>query len=452
MNTNRYRLSRALAAAFAMVAGAAHAAVDIQLVGRANLPNSIFLVNVVGYVDPSSQREYAIVGDDHYKVYIVDVTDPADMRIAAQIDGVPGFDVKTWGTYLYTCDGDAGAVRDSRVIDILDPANPIVLPNGFPSAHTLEISSAGILYAEMPGLRVYDLTGTPDSPQLVFQARTGGGTSTGHDCMPKGTDRLYDFAGYAGTVIWDVTNPSAPDTLGVIQDATIAYHHSGDVTADGRYLYLCDELAGPSSPDISIWDIADPSVPVRVGQISDGTATVHNIYVIGNLAYTAYYSAGFKVFDLTDPTRPVVAGQYDTSKRSGDSFIGAIGAYVYLPSGNVLVCDIENGLFAFTVTPVVKSDAPADAEFRLEQNFPNPFNPSTRIPFEMTRGGRVSLAVYDVAGRRVRAVLDRDLPAGLHEAEWDGRDDDGRNVASGVYFYRMHAGERTETRRMVLLK
>jgi hypothetical protein len=271
--------------------------------------------------------------------------------------------------------------------------------------------------------------------------------------MPKGTHRLYDFAGYAGaTVIWDVTDPLDPDTLGVIRDVSIVYHHSGDVTADHRYLYLCDELSIGSNADISIWDIADPAVPMRVGQIGDASATVHNIYVIGNLAYVAYYSSGFRVYDLADPTNPVVAGQYDTNQRTGEGFIGAIGAYVYLPSGNILVCDIENGLFAFSVTPLLASEDAADAAFKLAQNFPNPFNPSTRIPFELTRGGRVGLSVFDVAGRRVRAVLERVLPAGLHEIEWDGRDDAGRPVASGVYFYRMQSGPQTETRRMVLLK
>jgi hypothetical protein len=98
-------------------------------------------------------REYAIVGDNHDKVYIIDVTDPADMRITAQISGIPGFDVKTWDHYLYTCDGNTGGL-DSRVVDIADPANPIVFANGFPSAHTFEISSAGILFAEFPGLRM----------------------------------------------------------------------------------------------------------------------------------------------------------------------------------------------------------------------------------------------------------------------------------------------------------
>jgi choice-of-anchor B domain-containing protein len=423
---------------------AAEGAVEIELRGRINLPNSTFLVNVVGYVDPVTTRAYAIVGDNQDKVYIIDVTDPADMRIASQIDGVPGFDVKTWDHYLYTCDGDQGG-NDSRIIDLDDPANPAVLPNGFASAHTLQVSSAGILFAEYPGLRVYDLA-TPTAPALLYAS--GG---EGHDSTPKGTDRLYDFHGRDATVIWDVTDPSDPDTLGVIDDPTIVFNHSGDVTADQRYLYICDELAPHPTPDITIWDIADPSLPVKVGQVADAASSVHNIYIVGNLAYTAYYAAGFKVFDLTDPTRPVLAAQYDTSKRTGEGFIGAIGAFAYTPDGSVYVLDIENGLFVFSVTQTAATASVRDA-FVLEQNFPNPFNPATRIPFELKRAGSVSLAVFDVAGRRVRGLVERGLPAGWHQAEWDGRDDAGRPVASGVYFYRMSAGDQTRTRRMVLVK
>jgi hypothetical protein len=148
----------------------------------------------------------------------------------------------------------------------------------------------------------------------------------------------------------------------------------------------------------------------------------------------------------------VLAGEYDTNKRTGEGFVGAIGAWVYSPSGHVWVCDIENGLFIFAVTPAVAARVPADASFTLHQNAPNPFNPTTRIPFELSRGGRVSLEVYDVAGRRVRRVLDGTFPAGSHAAEWDGRDDSGQPASSGVYFYRMASAAKVETRRMVLLK
>ncbi len=421
------------------------ATVDITLLGRMNLPNSVFLTNVIIYEDTSASRRYAILGDDYEHVYIVDVTDPADMRVAAQIGNVPGFDVRTWGHYLYTCDGNTSGL-DSRIIDIQDPTHPVVLPDGFPSAHTVEISTSGIMYAEYPGLRIYDLA-TPTAPAMLYQ--TGG---EGHDSNPRG-NRLYDFHGSNGTVIWDVTDPANPDTLGVINDSQIRFHHSGDVTGDEHYLYICDELSKNPSADISIWDIANPAAPVRVGQVADPDATVHNAYIIGNMAYVAYYSAGFKVFDVTDPTHPVLAGQYDTSRRTGEGFVGAIGCYPYAADGTIYICDIENGLFAFSVTPApVPAPAASATGFVLRQNAPNPFNPSTTIAFDLERGARVRLDVVDVAGRRVRTLADRDVPAGLHQVAWDGRDGAGRPVTSGVYFYRMSAGGRTETRRMLLLK
>jgi choice-of-anchor B domain-containing protein len=422
----------------------ARAAVAVQLVGRMNLPGSVFLTNVVGYVDAAAGREYALLGDEYERVYIVDVTDPAHPVLASAVSGIPGFDVKTWDHYLYTCDGNTTG-SDSRVVDLADPAHPVVSPNGFPSAHALQVSSDGILYAEYPGLRIYDLV-APESPSLIYE--TGG---EGHDCTPKGA-RLYDFHGRDGTVIWDVTDPAHPDTLGVINDPSIVFHHSGDATPDQRYLYICDELSTGSNADVSVWDISNPGAPLRVGRIADPDATVHNIYIVGDLAYVAYYSAGFRVYDLSDPVHPTLAGEYDTSRRSGEGFVGAIGAYAFSPSGNVFVCDVENGLFIFHATPAAPSGAAPKPAFTLAQNAPNPFNPSTRIAFTLAHRDRVTLAIYDVTGRRVRRLVAGTLAAGRHEAIWDGRDDAGRALASGVYFCRMAAGTRVETRRMVLVK
>ncbi|HEX5133479.1 MAG TPA: FlgD immunoglobulin-like domain containing protein [Candidatus Krumholzibacteria bacterium] len=436
---------RGLSLALALCAGvsAARADVDITLAGRMNLPNSVLLTNVVVYRDANTARLYAILGDDYDRVFIVDVTDPADMRLAAQINGIPGFDVRTWSHYLYTCDGDQNGL-DSRIVDIADPAHPVVLPNGFPSAHTLQISSTGIMFAEFPGLRIFDLA-DPTAPALRYA--TGG---EGHDSTPRG-NRLYDFHGRDGTVIRDVSDPSSPVTLGVIKSPAIRFHHSGDVTADERYLYICDELSTHPNADVTIWDIADPANPARVGQIADPDASVHNLYVVGDLAYVAYYSAGFKVFDIRDPVHPLLAGRYDTSRRSGEGFTGAIGADAYAPDGNVYVCDIENGLFAFTVSPSAEK-AGTETPFALGQNAPNPFNPSTTIAFELRKSAWARLDVFDVGGRRVRTLVNGDLPAGRHEVVWDGRDGAGRSAASGIYFYRLRAGDRTETRRMVQLK
>jgi hypothetical protein len=98
------------------------------------------------------------------------------------------------------------------------------------------------------------------------------------------------------------------------------------------------------------------------------------------------------------------------------------------------------------------TDAPP-ARLVLAQNHPNPFNPHTQIRFGLPRdGARVRLEIYDVRGRRVCALVDGPLGAGWHEVKWDGRDQRGSAVPSGVYFYRLRADGLDSARRMLLLK
>ena len=89
----------------------------------------------------------------------------------------------------------------------------------------------------------------------------------------------------------------------------------------------------------------------------------------------------------------------------------------------------------------------------LEQNRPNPFNPSTTISFTLPGECAVRLEVYDVSGRLVARLVDgARLSAGPHDVEWNGRDVSGRAAASGIYVYRLVAGKETISRKMVLLR
>jgi hypothetical protein len=81
----------------------------------------------------------------------------------------------------------------------------------------------------------------------------------------------------------------------------------------------------------------------------------------------------------------------------------------------------------------------------LEQNFPNPFNPSTTIAFSLKDAGNVNLTIYDVAGRRVRNLVDEHRDRGVYKITWDGMNDSGSRVASGVYFYKMITGSFADT-------
>ncbi|MCH7549570.1 MAG: T9SS type A sorting domain-containing protein, partial [Candidatus Krumholzibacteriota bacterium] len=308
----------------------------------------------------------------------------------------------------------------------------------------------------------------------------------------------------------------------------------------GRHLFICDEQAKSPKPDITVWNIENPDTMIKVGSIEDPDATAHNLYIVDDLAFVSYYSAGFRVYDVSDPASPVLVDEYDTSGFSGENFTGCFGVYPFTGSTLVYATDQVNGLYVFSVERdipvpvaftaffaragfggvVLEWDVFADEAFpgfrvyrrtgsrevvisgdsplsglersyvdtgvtpgtryeytiaavhtdgneilsqtvtvdvpvgmnRLFQNHPNPFNPSTTISFELAAPGRVRMDVFDTLGRRVRTIIDGVHPAGVSSVVWDGADQSGRPVVSGLYFYRLTIGNATLTRRMVLLK
>ena len=95
--------------------------------------------------------------------------------------------------------------------------------------------------------------------------------------------------------------------------------------------------------------------------------------------------------------------------------------------------------------------------FSLIQNYPNPFNPSTTIKFQLpekngTATVRTVLRVYDILGRRVRTIVDEDMSPGFYTKQWDGLNDNGVGISSGVYFYSIMAGDFRQTKKMLLIK
>ncbi|MCX6835425.1 MAG: T9SS type A sorting domain-containing protein, partial [candidate division Zixibacteria bacterium] len=91
-------------------------------------------------------------------------------------------------------------------------------------------------------------------------------------------------------------------------------------------------------------------------------------------------------------------------------------------------------------------------EYHLAQNYPNPFNPTTTIELSLPRSGHVEVEVFNILGRRVSRLIDRELPAGTHRTIFDGRGDDGSALATGVYFYRITSGDFRDSKKMLLVK
>jgi hypothetical protein len=91
-------------------------------------------------------------------------------------------------------------------------------------------------------------------------------------------------------------------------------------------------------------------------------------------------------------------------------------------------------------------------EFTLKPNYPNPFNPRTTIQYSLPEAAKMRLEIYNIKGQLVKTLVNGEMPAGMHNVVWDGRDSKDRAVASGVYFYRISSPQNTQTKRMLLMK
>ena len=208
------------------------------------------------------------------------------------------------------------------------------------------------------------------------------------------------------------------------------------------------------------------------------TDILGNPRIIGETIDMGAYEGAFSVVEVTIITDPpifdvIVAGStydspYTFSSVSGTEIeIGVISPQFYKGDDFYFIEWSDGGDTVHVVTlpdtnvtfTVCFSDVITDDEVGqvplvnvLHQNHPNPFNPSTTISFSLKSRSNVSLTVYDVSGRLVNVLVDDVMDAGPHDVTWDGRGKAGRTVASGVYFYRLRAGEFIETRKMVLLR
>jgi hypothetical protein len=100
---------------------------------------------------------------------------------------------------------------------------------------------------------------------------------------------------------------------------------------------------------------------------------------------------------------------------------------------------------------LIKEDAPSQ-KFNLKENYPNPFNPTTTIPFDVLDEGHMTLGIYDVNGQLVRQLVNEDYVSGSYTAVWDGRNNEGKEMHSGIYVYLMTSDKLTLSGKMLLVK
>jgi len=161
---------------------------------------------------------------------------------------------------------------------------------------------------------------------------------------------------------------------------------------------------------------------------------------------------GYRVYRKFD-TGPYVMLQQTTSTSFSET-ITLEGHYKYYVCALYLNTEgAPSNTMAFSFPWVDASDQPTPGLVtRLNHNYPNPFNPSTTISFDLAQAGEVKLRIFNVKGQLVKTLANGNFTPGNHKAVWDGKDTNNRNVASGVYFYRLETKGFTQTRKMLMIK
>jgi len=337
-----------------LVAIAVNGFAQLNTTELGNLGYSEDLSDIWGWVDGAG-TEYALVGvyDGFSVVDLSNVSSPTEVFFEAGVNSI-WRDIKTWNNHAYvTTEGGDGLL----IVDLSTlPGNTnlnatyftgIIYP--FETAHNLYIDENGVAYIfgadyGVGGAIMLDLTQDPMAPvelgvydeYYLHDGMVRGDTMYGSH-INDGFQSVIDVSNKSNAVM--IANWATPNN----------FTHNCWVSDDGNYIYTTDEK---QYAYIGAYDISDLGNVTEVDrwQSNPGAGTIpHNTHFLNEYIVTSYYADGLSIIDVSNPTNLVEVGNYDTSPNyagnDAGGFHGAWGTYPWLPSGNILVSDIEEGLF-----------------------------------------------------------------------------------------------------------
>ena len=202
---------------------------------------------------------------------------------------------------------------------------------------------------------------------------------------------------------------------------------------DGRMCLpiLIDEMDGVVAGEMSL------SFPGDAGDVTISTSELTSGYLLASNVQDGRIRTSFAGAQSSVGPGPVLEIVFDESDAE------------LLSSLRLERVSLNEGSIPVRIT---ERAAETPKAYRLSQNYPNPFNPQTTISYDVAKTGAVRLSVYALTGQLVRTLVDGECPAGRYSVMWDGTDDVGRDVASGVYLCRMEAGQYSAVRKLVLVR
>jgi hypothetical protein len=374
------------------------------------------------------------------RLRILDVTDPL-LPVAlgeVQTNGLVR-DIALKEHFAYVANGNAGL----SIVNARDPINPylagsIELSTGA-EARYVSVTHDDRAFVSANGVYAVDVS-DPTVPVVMEESFAGNSPS------PIGISETTLLVGEGQfnehyTLVFDLTVRDSLSEVGVIDS-----YLDGNVVSWGGLAYLA------TSDTLRVFDLSDPRQPVEIGSVYSSWGYL--VEADAGLAVTAGANGDVWVYDVSIPSSLSKLGSVPWVNRpTNPSDIALRGSTLYVAS-------FERGLLVYSLVdpanpvqisayvPVIIHDS-ADLPNgnTLFSNYPNPFGWFTSIPFNLPQAADVTLAVYDVLGHQIRQLVSGTKPAGTYEVSFDAT-----GLPSGVYFYRLRAGDFVETKRMVVVR
>jgi hypothetical protein len=384
------------------------------------------------YSDVVAEGNYAYVSSwqNTSGVWIFNVSNPDAPLLVARYNpsnskNMQGIQVLN-GIGYFASDGGSGI----HIVNLANPAQPKLITRitsnqgGYNKVHDLTLDGNGHMF--VPNYRVNDdvQVWNVQNPAAPFLQMTLHGTDSlsVHDVTVQG-NRLY-MSGWGGTEdIWDITNLDTQPP--VLLGSFTAGVHTQDVSVseDGRYLFCPRELS--SNGDVNVFDVSDPTNVTKVATLTQADLGIaatspSTSKIMGNYLYVAWYQQGLVIFDISDPTNPIMVGNYDT--WPGNSFGGVgggdgdWGVWPFLGIDRILVSDRTTGLYILDASGVNTNPA----AFALS------FNPTSVLGSLSTTGRAYIVGISPPGGTTLNVSSENPqipattafVPAGAHSATY----------------------------------
>lgn len=329
---------------------------NIQLLGHYTYPNNVSCSNLTGYTDTAG-NEYALVGTTQ-GLSIVDISNPTNPTQLFLVPGATGQggmwrEVREYKGFAYvTTEQSSGLV----VVNLNYLPDSIgyhtITPGNMKTSHTVFIDENGIAYVNGTDKDqlFLDLNANPWNPPVLGKFTN----NYVHDCFVRNDTMWLSCINDGITKVVDATNKQTADAASntLANWATPSdFSHNCWLSDDSKYLFTTDEKPNSYLTCYDVTDLTNITETDRT-QVNPGSNTIiHNTYYLNDYCITSYYTYGITIHDVTRKNNLIEVGNYDTSPAySGDGFNGAWGVWPYLPSGNIIVSDIETGLWILKPT------------------------------------------------------------------------------------------------------